>query len=148
MVQVEGRGIDPDTKFTGEAQPAGHRGVRVWRRGRPAEPPGRALCCGRGRACLRGAAHGRPGPSTLTRLCWDRFPARLVSWTWRLTMAGPSQGPYSYPWWKGVCPEGRRGSVRTCPPRLHGQAWSSGPRTPHATAVPSAVGGGGGGGVC
>lgn len=49
MVQVEGRGIDPDTKFTGEAQPAGHRGVRVWRRGRRAEPPGRALCCGQGR---------------------------------------------------------------------------------------------------
>lgn len=40
MVQVEGRGIDPDTKFTGEAQPAGHRGVRVWRRGRRASPRG------------------------------------------------------------------------------------------------------------
>lgn len=116
--------------------------MRARRRGR-AEPLGCALCCGRGRG-LSARRSPRPPPAPHADppvLGPFSCPSCLLDL--ETHDGGTLTSPYSYLWWKGVCPEGRRGSVRTCPPGLHGQAWSSGPRTPCTTAVPSAEGAGG-----
>lgn len=76
-------------------------------------PWGAPFAAGGAGACLRGAAHGHPRPRTLTRPCWDRFPVRLVSWTWRLTMAGPSQVLIPICGGKGCAPRG--GGARSAP---------------------------------